>query len=89
MKNEEQIELLRKVQKVDAPPFLLTRIHARIRAGEAERLPASWKWAGSLAIGLLILMNALAFTAPERSESADLARQYGLYQTQQLYADQN
>lgn len=88
----EKFDLLKKVRKVDAPPFLLTRIQARIRRNEAERLPASWQWAGSLAFGLLLLLNALAIKQPaangtESSES--LVQNFQLDQTNQLYVEQN
>jgi hypothetical protein len=57
MKNEEELDLLKKVAKIEAPPFLMTRIAAKIRAAEADRLPVSWQWAGSLAFAALVLLN--------------------------------
>lgn len=60
MKQYQNIEQLKKVRKVDAPPFLLTRIHAKIRASKVEQLPLSWRWAGGLAFGLMLCLNLLA-----------------------------
>ena len=57
MKKQQPLEQLRKVQKVSAPPFLLTRINAKIAAQQVEQLPRSWKWAGALAFGLMLLLN--------------------------------
>lgn len=90
----EKFDLLKKVRKVDAPPFLLTRIQARIRRNEAERLPTSWQWAGGLAFGLLLLLNALAINQPAtQSGSSDpsesLVQNFQLDQTNQLYVEQN
>ncbi|MFN0036499.1 MAG: hypothetical protein ACKVUS_15650 [Saprospiraceae bacterium] len=86
----EELELLKKVGKVDAPPFLLTRIQAKIRSGEAERLPLAWGWAGGLAFGLLLLLNVLAVGRPQETAPAkSLAQQLQMTQTEQLYADQN
>ncbi len=57
MKNENELDLLKKVSKMDAPPFLMTRIAAKIRAGEIERLPVSWQLAGGLAFAALVFFN--------------------------------
>lgn len=85
----KDLELLKKVQKVEAPPFLLTRVRAKIRAEERERLPAAWLWSGALAFGLLLWLNfALASDAPIGTE-INIAAQYGLHSTQQLYVDEN
>lgn len=86
MPHLEKIELLRKVRRVEAPPFLLTRIRAKIDAARAEKLPATWAWAGSLAFGLLLFLNVVLAT---RTETADPAAQYRLHQSPQLYADEN
>jgi hypothetical protein len=57
MKEEDPIDLLKKVGKVDAPEFLLTRIQAKINKPVQEQVPLSWKWAGGLAFGLLLAAN--------------------------------
>lgn len=57
MKKENDIELLKKVGKVDAPPFLYTRIVAKIETTTADQLPLSWKWIGGLAFSLLFVCN--------------------------------
>ncbi len=57
MKKIPNLDQLKKVKKVEAPPFLLTRINAKIMANQAENLPTSWKWAGALAFGLMICLN--------------------------------
>ena len=57
----KKLELLKKIRPVEAPPFLFTRIQAKIRSTEAERLPASWRWAGRLAFVLLLVLNVFAF----------------------------
>lgn len=86
----EQLELLKKVGRVDAPPFLLTRIQAKIRLGEAERLPLSWGWASGLAFGLLLLVNVLAVgRSNEAAPTKSLAEQLQMNQNDQFYADQN
>ncbi len=87
MPHLENIELLRKVRQVEAPPFLLTRIRARIDAARAEKLPAAWAWAGTLAFGLLLLLNVVLAARTETAPNP--AAQYRLHQSPQLYADEN
>jgi hypothetical protein len=53
----KELDLLKKVEKVDTPPYLMTRIQARIHQEEAEKLPIAWKWAGSLTFVVMILGN--------------------------------
>lgn len=88
MKKKNHIELLKKVGQVEAPPFLLTRIEAKIRAAEAERLPVSWQWAVALTFMLLIFFNLSALKT-ERSASPDptsqLAESLRLHPSNQLY----
>ncbi len=67
MKDLNELELLGRIQKVAPPPFLLTRIEARIAASRAERLPTGW--AVSLAFSLLVLLTANT-VAYQRSQGA-------------------
>jgi hypothetical protein len=90
MHQDDFLDPLKKVQKMDAPLFLRTRIHARLQAQEADRLPRTWAFGGALAIGLLlwlhIFLPGLSQPAPENN---NIAAQYGLYQSQQLYGHEN
>lgn len=88
MKNEEELDLLKKVAKTDAPPFLMTRIAAKIRAGESERLPVSWQWAGSLAFTALLLFNVFFLknnTRKPENASETLAVSLNLQTSNQFY----
>ena len=57
MMDHDPIDLLKKVQKVDAPEFLFTRIRTKIAHPALDRVPPTWKWAGALAFGLLLTAN--------------------------------
>lgn len=87
MNIEEKIEQLRQVQKVDAPPFLLTRIRAKIQASALESVPRVWVWGGILTYScLLILAIWLPLTA---QSAADVSPQdsYWSFPNAQLYVD--
>ena len=83
---ENILNRCKKVQKVDAPPFLMTRIRAKIQAVEAEKLPVFWRWAGATAVVLLLWLNYMQVVQPENN---NIAAQFGLYQSAQLYAYEN
>ncbi|MCB0528926.1 MAG: hypothetical protein KDC65_10655 [Saprospiraceae bacterium] len=69
MKQQHSLEQLRSVKKVETPPFLLTRINAKIAAQQAEALPSSWQWAGALAFGLMLLFNVMVVRANRQTGS--------------------
>ncbi len=85
----KKLDLLSKIQKVEAPPFLLTRIQAKIKAEEAiERLPRSWKWAGSLALGVLVVLNVYSINVgvtTQTDTAKSLIVSLGLQQNNNLY----
>lgn len=83
------MEQLKQVKKVDAPPFLWTRIQAKIRANAAEKAPLSWNWAGALALSALLALNISLFAGTGKSSGIDrtqfLAEGLKLQAKNQLY----
>jgi hypothetical protein len=84
----KKLELLQKVQRVEAPAFLLTRIEAKIRAAATERLPVSWQWAGVISCAVLIFLNVMVLK-PGRTRSLvrmeQLAQSMDIQTSNQLY----
>lgn len=90
MENLHFSEQLKKLRKAEAPPFLLTRINAKIEAAQAQQLPLSWGWGGALALGLLLLANLVVMKAnlrpPVVPNSVEaLADEMNLENSNQLY----
>jgi hypothetical protein len=54
---EKRLEQLKKIQKVDAPPFLLTRIMERIDSSAIEKAPATWRFAFVAATAVVLSLN--------------------------------
>ena len=73
MKQQLNLEQLRKVRKLEAPPFLLTRINAKIMARQAEQLPTSWKWAGVSAFGLMLCLNLIGLKMSQSTARSPIA----------------
>lgn len=86
MQTENSLDPLKKVQKVEAPLFLWTRIQARIRQSDMERLPRSWQWVGALAFGILLLFNwRVIANSGSPAPVATLAAGIQLQPSNQLY----
>ena len=91
MMEMNELELLGRIQPVDPPPFLLTRIEARISAERVERMPASWGIGLALGMLLLVTVNSVAYqnrTGNKSSASSDveqLAGDLSLSPSEQLY----
>jgi hypothetical protein len=88
MKKENDIELLKKVVKVDAPPFLYTRIVAKIEHTTTEQLPLSWKWIGGLAFSVLFFSNIYFTrlgTKTNTSPQESLVSTLQIHQSNQFY----
>jgi hypothetical protein len=62
---DKKLELLKKIQKVDAPPFLLTRIMERIDSHTIEKAPASWRLAFVATVIVILGLNvSILFNSP-------------------------
>lgn len=90
MKQQPDIEQLKRVKKVAAPPFLLTRIQAKIEENNMEHLAPQWKWAGVLAIALMLFMNIFVVNLEQQNNTQSEAMEMisegmGLFQSNQLY----
>lgn len=73
MNNKDGLDKLKKIRRVEAPPFLLARIQEKIRSAVAEPVPVSWKWAFAAAAILIIALNVMVMrTASPASPKADL-----------------
>jgi hypothetical protein len=57
MNIDKKLDLLKQIKAVEAPPFLLTRIHQQINnLGDAEA-PVKWKWAFALTSFVILAFN--------------------------------
>jgi hypothetical protein len=66
---EKRLELLKKIQKVEAPPFLLTRIRERIDSSSIEKAPATWRFGFIAAAVVVLSLNVSIFFKSSRTEN--------------------
>lgn len=70
---DKKLELLKRIEKVDAPPFLLTRILARVESPESMPAPASWRLAFiALFITVISFNITLFFKSSDNTNSRDI-----------------
>ncbi|MCB0706440.1 MAG: hypothetical protein KDC34_14085 [Saprospiraceae bacterium] len=90
MKSKSNIDLLKKIEKVSAPPFLFTRIEARINQQPEDRIPIKWAYAMSLGLAVLFCFNLLLirsdFRKSKKAESLQIVvEEMDLHHSNQLY----
>jgi hypothetical protein len=54
--------LLSTIQKVDAPPFLLTRIKEKIKTNPEIKIGLGWVFAGSVSLILVLVVNVVVMS---------------------------
>jgi len=58
---DDKLYEFRKIQQVDAPPFLLTRIKQRLKTLEHEPAPVQWRVTFTAATIIVFLFNVFIF----------------------------
>jgi hypothetical protein len=83
---DNELNKLGHIQKVDAPPFLFTRIQAKIYQ-QNQRFDRKLVWKLSIAMVFILLMNAVVITInlkPQKQENS-LAKAMHLVPNNELY----
>ena len=87
----KELEVLEKVNRVEAPPFLFTRIEARIQAQLNEQLPIRWVWVSISTVLLLVVVNTLILRDSTQHSNASnsgihhISEEMGMQTSNQLY----
>ncbi len=87
----DEFDPLRKVRRVEAPPFLFTRIEAKIQRKQEEWVSVKWVWGTSMALVLLalfnlsVLNNRLQIDATQYDAAEAVATSMQLLDSNQLY----
>ena len=82
-----KIESLGKIQKVEAPPYLFTRIQQKIEQLNAERMPKSTFLALNLSFLLLVIINVIVLkdNSLERKATENYIESIHLIDNNSLY----
>ncbi len=82
MNIDQKLDSLKKIQKVDAPPFMLTRIRQLLNASEPMLASTTWKVAFGTGLLLVAALNISIFLV--RSSNADTAEIQDIVTTMEL-----
>ena len=74
MSVDKKLDLLNKINRVDTPPFLLTRIQGRIHSLTNAQAPTPWKWGFAVTAILVLALNMVLIirtTAPKKDTGVE------------------
>jgi hypothetical protein len=82
-----KLELLEKLQKVDAPPYLLTRIEQKIK-NQQQNISTNWIWGIGLACCLVFILDfsLLIRTKTDSTQESNLNESFHINPQNQLYS---
>lgn len=80
---ENEFEILKKIQRVDAPPFLYTRILNSIEQRQKEIIPLKWVWAAAASLLIVFALNITSIQANKKTAEPNLIEVFSL-QSQNL-----
>lgn len=89
MDADKDLQKLKKIGKVEAPPFLYTRIRARIDSFAEAPAPMRWRITFAAAAAIVLALNiGIIMTSPKTQEETTIAtvvNSMSLASTYELY----
>ncbi|MBP7810535.1 MAG: hypothetical protein KA163_14680 [Bacteroidia bacterium] len=82
---ENELDILNRIQKVDAPPFLYTRILNRVQNKVKETVPVKWAVAAAACLLILITINISVIQSSKESNTTNLSEVFSLKTNNSLY----
>ncbi len=70
MNIDKKLELLKKIQRVDAPPFMLTRILQRVQPPSSAPAPVAWRLAFVVTAIVILSLNVSIFFKSSSTKSS-------------------
>ena len=69
---EDFLSPLESIQKVEAPPFLLTSIKQKIKAQQENKISPVFAWSLALSLALIIIMNVAVVAINHKQQAKGL-----------------
>lgn len=81
------LDSLARIKRVEAPPYLFTRIQQKIEQSKRNTVPVKITWAINLAFGLVLILNIIVLTSynSKSSSTEDYAQSIHLISDNSLY----
>ena len=85
--NHSPADMLEYINKVDAPPFLLTRIRQKIANAREQQINPKWALAAGVSLLLIVALNLYVISGPDNNQpqQTNLAQTMNLYPHNSLY----
>jgi hypothetical protein len=85
--NNSPADMLERINKVDAPAFLLTRIRQKIANAGEQQIAPKWAFAAGFSLLLVVALNLYIITSPaeSRPQENNLAQTMNLIPHNSLY----
>jgi hypothetical protein len=93
MKDENKVDQclseLNHLKRVDAPPFLITRIEAQLTATSSTQWERARLWVISISCIMLLAVNTVVVLSPSSESSGETAllQGFGFVSNNQIYSD--
>ena len=93
MEELKELDRLKNVARVEAPPFLKTRIDARIQQLAEDSISSAWVWGFAATVALLVVVNGTILLRGSGSDASSfdvassITSSMGINNLNQLYND--
>lgn len=86
---EQTLDILNNIKKVDASPFLITRIQQKIEIDKINSISTPWVFSIAATVFILLCLNIFTIAKkPQMNEVSSLAKNMNLLNNDNFYNEQ-
>ena len=86
---EQTLDILNNIKKVDASPFLITRIQQKIEIDKINSISTPWVFSIAATVFILLCLNVFTIAKkPQMNEVSSLAQNMNLLNNDNFYNEQ-
>ena len=86
---EQTLDILNNIKKVDASPFLITRIQQKIEIDKINSISTPWVFSIAATVFILLCLNVFIIAKkPQMNEVSSLAKNMNLLNNDNFYNEQ-
>lgn len=83
---KDPLAILENIHRVDAPPFLLTRVMQKINDVKTEQIPTRFVWSLGISFLIVLALNVSVITSRNKHQQVNnIATEMNLYSSNSLY----
>lgn len=82
---ENELDILNRIQKVEAPPFLYTRILSRVQNKVKETVSVKWVVAAAACLVVVLTINITVIQSGKTNSKTDLTEVFSLKTNNNFY----